>query len=95
MELYKYRNKLPQIGDACLLTDVGLETTLIFHDGIDLPLFASFHALKETEAALPFAVTTNATPVSRMRRARDSFSTARPGAPAVTGVTVLVIRPKN
>lgn len=49
MELYKYRNKLPQIGDACLLTDGGLETTLIFHDGIDLPLFASFHALKEAE----------------------------------------------
>jgi len=40
----KYRNNLPQLGDTCLLTDGGLETTLIFQDGIDLPLFASFHA---------------------------------------------------
>jgi len=32
-----------------MLTDGGLETTLIFHDGIDLPLFAAFKAF-ETEA---------------------------------------------
>ena len=31
-----------------LLTDGGLETTLIFHDGIDLPEFASF-PLVETD----------------------------------------------
>ena len=33
------------------LTDGGLETSVIFHDGIDLPLFASFHLL-ETEEGL-------------------------------------------
>lgn len=32
-----------------MLTDGGLETTLVFHEGIDLPLFAAFTAL-ETEA---------------------------------------------
>jgi len=29
------------------LTDGGLETTLIFHDGIDLPMFAAFDLLKD------------------------------------------------
>lgn len=45
----KYRNTLPQMGDTLLLTDGGLETTLIFHDGIDLPHFAAFHALYSDE----------------------------------------------
>lgn len=31
------------------LTDGGLETSIIFHDGIDLPLFASFHLLQTEE----------------------------------------------
>ena len=42
----KYRHNLPQLGDAIFLTDSGLETTLIFHDGLDLPHFASFALLK-------------------------------------------------
>ena len=33
---------LPQMGDELFLTDGGLETDLIFHRGVDLPLFASF-----------------------------------------------------
>lgn len=49
MPSQKYRNNLPQFSGTRLLTDGGLETTLIFHDGIDLPLFASFHALSEAE----------------------------------------------
>ena len=49
MTLKKYRNALPQLRDARLLTDGGLETTLIFQDGIDLPLFAAFHALRSIE----------------------------------------------
>ena len=31
------------------LADGGLETSVIFHDGIDLPLFASFHLLESEE----------------------------------------------
>ncbi|MEJ2129418.1 MAG: homocysteine S-methyltransferase family protein [Woeseiaceae bacterium] len=37
-----YRDNLPQLSDQVFLTDGGLETVLIFHDGIDLPCFASF-----------------------------------------------------
>jgi hypothetical protein len=31
-----YRQHLPQLADSLFITDGGLETTLIFHDGIDL-----------------------------------------------------------
>ncbi len=40
---------LPLSNDSMFLTDGGIETTLIFHNGIDLPLFASF-VLLENEA---------------------------------------------
>ena len=43
----KYRHRLPQLGDRLFMTDGGLETTLIFHDGIELPLFAAFDLLKD------------------------------------------------
>jgi len=43
----KYRHRLPQLSDRVFLTDSGLETELIFHDGIDLPSFASFVLLDE------------------------------------------------
>ena len=33
----KYRTRLPQLADRLFLTDGGMETTLIFHEGIDLP----------------------------------------------------------
>jgi S-methylmethionine-dependent homocysteine/selenocysteine methylase len=42
-----YRNLLPQIGADLFLTDAGLETTLIFHEGLDLPCFAAFDLLKD------------------------------------------------
>jgi len=42
----KYRNHLPQLADRVFLTDSGLETTLIFKDGIELNQFASFELLK-------------------------------------------------
>ncbi len=42
----KYRSKLPQLSDRLFLTDGGLETTLIFHEGVDLPHFASFDLMK-------------------------------------------------
>lgn len=42
----KYRDSLPQLSDKLFLTDGGLETTLIFHDGIELPYFAAFYLLK-------------------------------------------------
>lgn len=43
----KYRNRLPQLGDHLFTTDAGLETTLVFHDRLDLPCFASFPLLAD------------------------------------------------
>src|SRR4051812_2609860 len=42
----KYRRRLPQLRDRIFLTDGGLETTLVFHEGLDLPAFAAFDLLK-------------------------------------------------
>jgi S-methylmethionine-dependent homocysteine/selenocysteine methylase len=35
------------LGDDIFMTDGGIETTLIFHDGLDLPQFAAFDLLKD------------------------------------------------
>jgi S-methylmethionine-dependent homocysteine/selenocysteine methylase len=41
---------LPQLaGDRVFMTDGGLETTLVFHRGIELPLFAAFPLLDDAE----------------------------------------------
>src|SRR3954449_1062528 len=44
-----YRAGLPQLGHRVFLTDGGIETTLIFHEGLDLPLFAAFVLLEHGE----------------------------------------------
>jgi S-methylmethionine-dependent homocysteine/selenocysteine methylase len=43
----RYRQQLPQLVGGLFLTDAGIETTLIFQDGQDLPYFAAFHLLKD------------------------------------------------
>jgi S-methylmethionine-dependent homocysteine/selenocysteine methylase len=43
----KHRHHLPQLDGGLFLTDGGIETTLIFHEGLDLPLFAAFDLLKD------------------------------------------------
>jgi homocysteine S-methyltransferase len=43
----KYRHKLPQLGDERFLTDGGLETTLIYLEGVDLLDFAAFPLLAD------------------------------------------------
>lgn len=42
----RYRNDLPQLYDT-FITDGGLETTMIFHEGLDLPHFATVVMLRE------------------------------------------------
>ena len=42
---------LPQLADRLFLTDGGLETTLVFHQGIELPDFAAFPLLNAPEGA--------------------------------------------
>lgn len=41
-ETAKYRDRLPLRSGQTFLTDSGMETTFIYHDGVDLPCFASF-----------------------------------------------------
>ena len=38
---------LPQLDGGLFLTDGGIETMLILHEGMDLPLFAAFDLLKD------------------------------------------------
>jgi S-methylmethionine-dependent homocysteine/selenocysteine methylase len=42
----KYRNALPQLDGGLYVTDGGIETTLIFHEGWELPDFSAFHLLQ-------------------------------------------------
>ena len=44
-----HRDHLPQLDGGLFLTDGGLETELIFHDGLDLPAFAAFPLLRDAE----------------------------------------------
>lgn len=50
----RHHQVLPQLSGTLFLTDGGIETTLIFHEGLTLPDFAAFHLFKtpEGEAAL-------------------------------------------
>jgi S-methylmethionine-dependent homocysteine/selenocysteine methylase len=45
----RYRHHLPQLDDRMFLTDGGLETSLVFHAGVELPLFAAFPLLKDDD----------------------------------------------
>jgi S-methylmethionine-dependent homocysteine/selenocysteine methylase len=40
-----YRTTLPQLSGDFFLTDGGIETTLIYHEGLELPDFATFPLL--------------------------------------------------
>jgi len=44
-----HRTSLPQLEGDLFLTDGGIETTLIFHQGLDLPEFAAFVLLDDDE----------------------------------------------
>lgn len=45
----RHRHRLPQLADSLFLSDGGLETTLIYHESIALPAFASFTLLASEE----------------------------------------------
>ena len=44
--MLKYRHNLPQLSGELFLTDGGIETTLIFREGLNLPEFAAFDLLQ-------------------------------------------------
>jgi homocysteine S-methyltransferase len=45
----RHRSSLPQLDGNVLITDGGMETTLLFLDGFELPCFASFPLLEREE----------------------------------------------
>jgi S-methylmethionine-dependent homocysteine/selenocysteine methylase len=45
----RFRDELPQLGPDVFLTDSGLETELLFNQGVDLPQFAAFPLLQDGE----------------------------------------------
>src|SRR5512132_1708386 len=80
----KYRERLPQLDGGLFLTDGGLETTLVFHEGWDLPCFAAF-VLLDSERRKRSAITSTAMCRWRLHRAPASSLKARPGAPTPIG----------
>jgi S-methylmethionine-dependent homocysteine/selenocysteine methylase len=46
-----YREHLPQLDGGVFLTDGGIETYLIFHDGFELPEFAAFPLVHDEDGA--------------------------------------------
>lgn len=50
----KYRTNLPQLAGDLFLTDGGLETTMLFHAGFDLPHFAVFPLLEDEKGQEAF-----------------------------------------
>jgi S-methylmethionine-dependent homocysteine/selenocysteine methylase len=44
-----YHKALPQLDGSLFVTDGGIETSLIFNDGLALPDFAAFHLLKSED----------------------------------------------
>lgn len=91
----RYRDALPQLAFEVFLTDTGLETTLIFHDGYDLPHFAAItllqdeagrdrldqYFLEHAQVAAQWGLVSSS---SRLR-----------GGPAQTGVTCLATHPPH
>jgi S-methylmethionine-dependent homocysteine/selenocysteine methylase len=47
--MHPYRNSLPQLSQNLFLTDGGIETTLIFHQGFELPYFAAFYLFRDAK----------------------------------------------
>jgi homocysteine S-methyltransferase len=91
----KYRKRLPQLDGGPFLTDGGLETTLIFHEGWDLPCFAAFLLLDSDRGRkalrdyfrryIPMAIEAGA----------GSSWKAQPGAPIRTGERRLATAPTH
>ncbi len=45
----RYRSALPQFAGELFLMDGGIETALVFHEGLELPYFAAFDLLKNAK----------------------------------------------
>jgi homocysteine S-methyltransferase len=46
----RYRHRLPQLDGALFITDGGLETTMLFHEGFELPYLSALPLLRNEKA---------------------------------------------
>lgn len=77
---------LPQLSGGTFLCDGGLETTLMFHQGVDLPHFAAFVLLDDEQGRKRLRTITSRTwRCAPTPLAPAICSTPRPGAPTPTG----------
>jgi len=84
--------EVPRLDGGRFLSDGGIETVLVFHDGIDLPEFAAFPLLATEEGTetlrayhLPYlAIAAEAGPASCSRARRGARARAGPSASAAT-----------
>ena len=83
----KYRQNLPQLANRTFLSDGGMETTLIFLEGIDLPHFASFTLMATPEGRQQLKKYYARKYLTIARRSSDTASSSirRPGALTPTG----------
>jgi homocysteine S-methyltransferase len=93
----KYRGRLPQLDGGLFLTDGGLETTLIFHDGFDLPMFAAFPLVESERGCAALRAYYDRYVSMAVRDGNGSFWRAQPGAPIPIGarssVTIAIDSP--
>lgn len=81
----KYRHDLPQHRGGIYLTDGGMETTLIFHQGLELPHFAAFVLLDSADGRAHLKRYYEAYLRIARQHGLGLCSTARPGAPTQIG----------
>ena len=89
----KYRHSLPQLSGKLFLTDGGLETTLVFHDKMELPHFAAFDLMTSVDGRARLRdYFLRYIAIAQASAAPASSSRARPGARAATGPRSSAIR---
>ena len=81
----RYRDALPQLADVPFLTDGGIETTLIFHDGLELPHFAAYDLLTRDGGRTRCDATSSRTSGIARDAGRHRARDRRPGARTPTG----------
>ena len=91
----KYRKQLPQLSGGLFLTDGGIETTLIFQEGLELPYFAAFHLLREKAGREALVRYYERYIAIAKAEAWASSWRARPGVQAPTGATSSATRATN
>lgn len=86
----KYRNDLPQLSGELFFTDGGIETTLIFHEGLELPYFAAFDLLNNDQGRATLHKYFSTYVSIAKEHGVGSSSRVRPGTSAQTGAPALI-----